>query len=116
MAGLNTWTPRAGDIVHFRDAKNPEISGRYRLDVKQGEAGYFAFTLLRTGKAHMLIKPCVLIEWEELGTITLIDPEDIARDRLALELSLRGPLRSVRAQHGVDGLGLFDAVRSPTML
>lgn len=116
MPRLNTWTPRAGDIVHFRDDKNPEIAGRYRLDVKDDEPGYFAFTLLRTGKAHMLIKPCVLIEWEERGTITLIDPAELERDRKALELRTLAPLRGRRAQADVDGLGLFDRVRSPTML
>lgn len=115
MAKLTNWTPRAGDIVHFRDDKNPEIAGRYRLDLKDGEDGYFAFTLLRTGKAHMLIKPCVLIEWEELGTITLIDPRDIERDRKALELRNLAPLRPRARQADVDGLALFDSVRSPTL-
>lgn len=118
MAKLDTWTPRVGDIVHFRDDKNPEIAGRYRLDLKDGEPGYFAFTLLRTGKAHMLIKPCVLIDWEQQGIITPIEPADIERDRKALELRSLAPLRCRRAtgQADVDGLALFDAVRSPAMI
>lgn len=115
MASFTNWTPRAGDIVHFRDDKNPEIAGRYRLDVKADEPGYFAFTLLRTGKAHMLIKPCVLIEWQERGTITLIDPAELERDRAVLELRRLAPLRSMAAQADVDGLALFDSVRSPAM-
>lgn len=116
MSHFTKWTPTAGDIVHFRDDKSPEITGRYRLDVKDDEPGYFAFTLLRTGKAHMLIKPCVLIEWQERGVITLFVPQDIERDRQALALRNLAPLRGRRAQADVDGLSLFDHERAPRMI
>jgi hypothetical protein len=82
MTQDTTWTPRAGEIVHFKGKNTPELTGRYRLDTKEGEPGYFAFTRLRSGKAHMLIAPGVLKEWHDMGTITLIDPDEIERDKL----------------------------------
>ena len=118
MTQLPTWTPREGDIVHFRDDKNPELAGRYRLDLKDDEPGYFAFTRLRSGKAHMLIWPSVLIDWHEKGAITPIDPAELERDRQLLELRSAAPLRARRpvSQSDVDGLALFDAHRAPTLL
>lgn len=44
------------------------------------------------------------------------DQEDTtARDRERLELIAKSPLRSTKDQENVDGLALFDAVRSPSL-
>lgn len=51
---------------------------------------------------------------EALGGAIATDTE-IERTRQLLELRANAPLRKPREQHDVDGLGLFDAHRSPTL-
>lgn len=113
MNSLTNWTPRPGTYVHLRGDNRWEVpAGRYLMNETsipdcigmKGAGWTFAVAIAELQGEH------------RRNIATPIDPEDIARDRLALELSLRGPLRSIRAQADVDGLGLFDAVRSPAML
>ena len=42
-------------------------------------------------------------------------PATTERDRALIQLRAAAPLRRPSGQHDVDGLGLFDAHRSPTL-
>lgn len=122
MSALD-WQPKAGDVIHYRRAGGSTLTtGRYRLEAA-GRADFpsllalVGITCADEGSAT----PRQLIELEAAGIVTPIDPAELERDRQVLEHKAKAPLRG-RAmrpqlpQDDVDGLALFDAVRSPAML
>lgn len=114
MTDFHTWTPREGDVVHYRNDAKPAMTGRYTVEISPAGARYgFNLRSQRDGTVTGLISPPVLPYLCKQGIVTPIDPADIERERKALELRTIAPLRSRSAQHDVDGLGLFDHHRSP---
>lgn len=112
---LAGFTPRDGSVIHLSRHNWYQLpAGRYTLREFEGR-GVFN---IETSDGPIAVTVPDLQFQHRNGHLTPIDPAELERDRKALELRTLAPLRSRRAmpQADVDGLALFDSVRSPAML
>lgn len=115
MASFPTWTPRNGDMLHLSRENWFDLpAGRYTLREFEGE-GVFD---IESAAGRVAVNVADLQAQHGLRVLTVIDPAELERDRQAIELRALAPLRSRRpgGSHDVDGLGLFDHARAPTLL
>lgn len=103
-----------GATVKITRRGGPFYPGRYSLRYE----GYNAWTIIshKTGIEHATgrddLRDMVLA-----NCIELVDPNKETRDAQLAALRAAAPLRPCNGRtEDVDGLGLFDAVRSPVML
>ena len=91
--------------------------GRYTLHSvsnSQDWAGRPAWELTGRGGALAIYAPDLERELHE-GSAALLNPADLGRDRQLVALKAASPMRPLTPQSDVDGLGLFDVVRQPSL-
>lgn len=113
------WTPKTGEIVHLNPRNRWQLpAGRYRLD--RGQSGYWHLVALALLSDHLKetkgVPVAHLIAAEVAGTLTVIDPEQIERDRQVMAMQSLAPMRSPRRQHDTSDLALFKAANEPGLL
>lgn len=118
---LPTYTPRDGETVHLGPGNPFSLpAGRYRLqrwvnpDAEPGDDPGEAWNIVAVNNRDVgrAIHGPDLPRAEAAGHLTPISPEEIERDRRALELGAVAPLRGNRrgpmlAQHDASDLALF---------
>jgi hypothetical protein len=104
----------SGAQVEITRFAGPFAPGRYRLRHERLDA--WSIISMKTGLDYATHRD-QLRDMINANALQKIDPNQIAKEAQIIALRLASPIRPLdRTSAPVDGLALFDAVRSPCML